>query len=503
MVIVQSIGELGGLTVDVRGRRQAFGRGDQRAFRLASDEGLEALENRILGHRREYTFAARPGGCERAPRSDVTPVPHDFDFAVAGGGPAGSATAIALAGRGFRVVLLERDRFPRFHIGESLLATANDAFDRLGLSERIAAAGFQRKWGASLSTCDGMAGRPVDFSSSPELRKPQTWQVPRDRFDALLLERATEAGVDVRQEHRVIDVDFTADAATLRVAAPGGELAISVRAAIDASGRNGLLARKLGLRRDEPQLANVAIYAHFSGVPRLPGRNAGDIRIVARRDAGWFWLIPIADDLMSVGVVLPKALYLGRERGDPERMLAALVAETPAVAELMAGAERQWPVRVERDYSYAARRYAGDRWLLVGDAGSFLDPVFSSGVSVALDSGLEAADALAAAARAGDFRAQRFARFERLQERRFEVFRRFVLAFYTPQFRDLFFQPGPPPILFRAVVTVLGGKWRPRFVTRRLIDLFFFFVRLQRRFRLVQPLVRRDPGAGFLADDAA
>lgn len=433
----------------------------------------------------------------------MTPEPYDFDFAVAGGGPAGSAAAIALAEKGFRVVLLERDRFPRFHIGESLLATANDAFQRLGLMERIAAAGFQQKWGASLSTSDGMAGRPVDFSSSPELRRPQTWQVPRDRFDDLLLARAAEAGVDVRQEHRVRDVDFAADAATLRVSGPGGELALRVRAAVDATGRNGLMARKLDLRRDEPQLANVAIYSHFSGVPRLPGRNAGDIRIVARRDAGWFWLIPIADDLMSVGVVLPKALYLGRERGDPEKMLADLVAETPAVAELMQSTTRKWPVRVERDYSYAASRYAGDRWLLVGDAGSFLDPVFSSGVSVALDSGIEAADALAAAARADDFRASRFARFDRLQQRRFEVFRRFVLAFYTPEFRDLFFQPGPPPILFRAVVTVLGGKWRPRFVTRRLIDLFFFFVRLQRRFRLVQPLVRRDPAAGFLADDAA
>ncbi len=433
----------------------------------------------------------------------MTPTSHDFDFAVAGGGPAGSATAIALAQGGFSVVQLERDRFPRFHIGESLLATANDAFERLGLDARIRAEGFQQKWGADLSTWDGMAGRPVEFASSPEIRRPQTWQVPRDRFDAILLDRALEAGVDVRQEHRVTRVDFAADAVRLEVATPGGETSLRVQALVDASGRSGLLSRQLDLRRDEPRLANVAIYSHFSGVPRLPERNAGDIRIVARNDAGWFWLIPIADDLMSVGVVLPKALYLGRERGNPEQMLAELVADTPVVARLMAGARREWPVRVERDYSYCATRYAGDRWLLVGDAGSFLDPVFSSGVSVALESGLEAAETLAAAARAGDFSARRFRAFSRRQQRRFEAFRRFVLAFYTPQFRDLFFQPGPPPLLFRAVVTVLGGYWHPRFFTRRLIDLFFLFVRVQRRFRLVAPLAPRERSAGFLEDDAA
>jgi flavin-dependent dehydrogenase len=430
-----------------------------------------------------------------------TPTRHDFDFAVTGGGPAGCAAAIALATRGHRVVLFERDRFPRFHIGESLLATANQALDRLGLSERVRGADFPVKWGAQLLTHDGRLGRPVEFASSPEVSRPQTWQVCREKFDQMVLDRAREAGVEVREGSRVAAVDFDADGATVRLAgAAGGE---RVRAVVAASGRAGLLARQLALREDEPLLANVAIYGHYSGLPPAPGRSGGDILIVARRDAGWFWLIPIDDRLTSVGVVLPRALYDRLAKGDPAQMLAQACADTPVVAERMREARLEWPVRVEKDYSYRARRYAGDRWLLAGDSGSFLDPVFSSGVSIALESGLEAADALDRAARAGDFSAARFAAFDRLQRRRFEVFRRFVHGFYTPEFRDLFFQPGPPPALFRAVVTVLAGVWKPRWRTRLLIEGFFFLVRVQRRFRLVERVARRDPAAGFPKESAA
>jgi len=422
----------------------------------------------------------------------------DYDFAVAGGGPAGSAAATALALAGHRVLLAERDRFPRFHIGESLIASANQAFAELGLAERVAAAGFPEKWGAQLASHDGRAGRPVDFSTSPEVRAPQTFQVCREKFDQLLLDRAREAGATVREGCRVESVELAADHVALRVAsAPGAEERLLVRALVDATGRGGLLARQLGLRAEEPGLANVAIYAHYSGVPRSEGRSAGDIRIVARHDAGWFWVIPIDERLTSVGLVLPKALYAGLAKGDPERMLTASFADTPAMAELMAGARREWPTRVERDFSYRATRYAGDRWLLAGDAGSFLDPVFSTGVSIALESGLEAARALDRAARAGDFSAAAFRGFDRVQRRRYAVFRRFVVAFYTPWFRDLFFQPGPPPALFRAVVTVLAGVWRPRLGTRALLELFFLAVRLQRRFRLVPRIARRDAAAGF------
>ena len=229
---------------------------------------------------------------------------------------------------------------------------------------------------------------------------PQTWQVPRERMDTLLLEHAAASGADVRQGHRVLDVAFDDDGATVSVrppaidGAPTATAAIRARVVVDASGRAGLLSRAFSLRVDEPTLANVAIFSHYAGVPRQEGRRAGDIRVVARRDLGWFWLIPISDDLMSVGVVLPQSVFLTLPKLEPDVLLERLIGDTPAVARLMAHAERKWPVRVEKDFSFGSRAYAGDRWIIVGDAGSFLDPVFSSGVAIALESALEGARAV-------------------------------------------------------------------------------------------------------------
>ena len=424
----------------------------------------------------------------------------DFDFAVAGAGPAGSSAAIALAQRGHRVVLIERERFPRFHIGESLLSTANEAFAALGVAERMAAARFPEKWGARLYTHDGRAGRGVDFAVARGVVQAQTLQVPRAEFDRILLERARELGVEVREATRVAGCDFETDGVRLECEGGGaGPANLRVRALVDATGRAGLLARRFALRTDEPALANVAIFAHFSGVPRLPGDRPDDIRLIARDDAGWFWLIPIGPDLMSVGVVLPKALYMQRPHGDPEAMLAAAIADTRVVRELMADARREWPVRVEKEFSYFTSRYAGDRWILAGDAGSFLDPVFSTGVSIAMETGIEAAAELDRAAAAGDFSAGRFAAFEQRCRARYASFRRFVVGFYSPEFRDLFFQADPPKRIFSAVVTVLAGRWRPSPWNRLLVRIFFLFVAIQRRWPVSPRVHRRDAEAGFLS----
>jgi flavin-dependent dehydrogenase len=419
-------------------------------------------------------------------------VDFDCDVVVIGGGPAGSTAAAALARAGRSVVLLERDRFPRFHIGESLLASVNDVFEAIGVADRIRAAGFPKKWGATFMTPDGRVERFADFAISAEVPAPQTWQVPRDRMDALLLEHAGACGADVRQGHRVLDVDF--DDAGVTVTArppaaadsPSGATALRARVVVDASGRAGLLSRAFSLRVDEPTLANVAIFSHYAGVPRHEGRRAGDIRVVARRDLGWFWLIPISDELMSVGVVLPQSVFLTLPKLEPGVLLERLLGDTPAVAELMRHAERKWPVRVEKDFSFGSRAYAGDRWIIVGDAGSFLDPVFSSGVAIALESGLEGARAVDRALARGRVTARAFARFDRRQRRRYAAFRRFVLGFYTQAFRDLFFSPAPPKHMFRAVVTVLAGYWRPSLATRVWLALFFLSVRLQQRFGLAE-----------------
>jgi flavin-dependent dehydrogenase len=410
-------------------------------------------------------------------------VTHEFDVAVIGGGPAGATAACRLARAGRRVVLFERERFPRFHIGESLLASVNDVLEEIGAADLVRARGFPMKWGATFSTADLTVERFADFAVSREVRAPQTWQVPRAEFDELLLRHAAACGADVREGHRVLDAAFDAGGATVSFRDDTDRPCdMRVAAVVDASGRVGLLARKFALRVDEPRLANISVFAHYTGVPRGDGRRAGDIRIIARPDLGWFWFIPISAALMSVGVVLPRAAFDALPRMAPAELLERTIRETPAAAVLMREATREWPVQVEKDFSFGARAYAGDRWLLVGDAGSFLDPVFSTGVAIALESGVEAGRALDRALGSGDLSARAFAPFNRRQRQRYLAFRRFVLGFYTHGFRELFFLPAPPPRIFRALVVSLAGYWRPSVSTRVLQTLFFLLVRLRERF---------------------
>ena len=432
-------------------------------------------------------------------RAGVDSAPADVDVAVVGGGPTGSSAATTLARLGRSVLVIDREAFPRFHIGESQLPWVNGILEKLGAHEKVAQAGFVRKWGASFTTADGSASQYADFSRAVEVPQPQTWQVPRADFDHLLLEHARSQGACVEHDCRAEDVTFDADGLTLTLRTPAGSRTVRAKAVVDASGRHGFLAKRFGTRVIDPILQNIAVHGQFTNVPRAEGRRAGDIRMVTRPDRGWFWFIPISPTVMSVGAVLPKAVYHASPRRSPEQALAAFIAEAPAAAALMADAQPASPARFEADFSYVHSQLAGDRFVLAGDAAAFLDPIFSTGVLLGMQAGIDAAEAIHAGLAAGDLSRARFRDYEAGVVARYQHFRRFVVGFYDPAFRDLFFQPGGPLGTYEAVLSVLGGNWKPSLGTRLRLALFLALVRLQRYVPLA-PRLWSTPDAMAAAD---
>jgi flavin-dependent dehydrogenase len=383
---------------------------------------------------------------------------------------------------------LERDRFPRFHIGESQLPWINEVLGRIGAKEAVAAAGFVPKWGASFSTARGEADQYADFAQAWEVPIPQTWQVPRAKFDQVLLEHAGTCGAEVRQGRKAEDVAFDSEGVTLtHSGAEPAAATVRVGAVIDASGRTGFLAKRFGERRMDSRLQNISVHRQFEGIPRSEGRRAGDIRMVTRPDLGWVWFIPLTETVTSVGVVVPQAVYRASAKPTPEETLAQLLAETPAAARLVANARSLTPARFDADYSYLHSRHSGDRWVLVGDAGAFLDPIFSTGVLLAMQTGIEAAEVVSEGLRDGDLSARRFEAYERRLVRRYRHFRRFATGFYDPAFRDLFFSRSSRFGIYEAVLSVISGNWRPSLKTRVRLGVFFVLVALQRFI----PLARR------------
>jgi 2-polyprenyl-6-methoxyphenol hydroxylase-like FAD-dependent oxidoreductase len=325
-----------------------------------------------------------------------------------------------------------------------------------------------------------------DFASQRSIDPPWTFQVHRAEFDAILLDHAKASGAKLvfgraRDYHRDADgvsIDFTDEA--------GLSETVRCKAVIDASGRTGLVARREGVRIVDQELRKAAVYAHFRNVPTEPGQRSGDTLLVSLPKLGWMWFIPLKNGIMSVGAVLDLSDYQTRTKGDPAAIFAESVAAAPAAARLLASAERIGEFSVESGFSYRARTYGGDRWLLAGDAGSFLDPVFSTGVLMALRGGIEAADAAVAAfVQPRGNREAVLRRFDTRLHRRYWFVRRFVMGFYDPHTRDIFFAPRPLFGMTRAVTKVLAGGFDPGLLDRLRLKLFFLVGRLQSRYDLV------------------
>ncbi len=417
----------------------------------------------------------------------------DYDVVVVGGGPAGAAAAARCAQHGHSVLVLESERFPRFHIGESLLPLGDDVFQQLGVGARLRSAGFVTKRGAQLKTADGAHTVLFDFTQASFVDPPWAFQVHRAEFDQILLEHARSLGAEVEFARAR---DCRIDANGVEVEFTSGERVATVRARaiVDASGRTGFVARQQGVRRPDDELRKAAVYAHYRNVPADPGDRAGDTRIVSLPKLGWVWFIPLQDGVTSVGCVLDIADYESREKGDPAALFAAAIAQSSQASAWLAEAECVSGFRVESGFSYGASSYCGDRWFLAGDAGSFLDPVFSTGVLLALRSGVEAADAIDAAyvrGRSGKARVLR--RFDRVLQARYQFVRKFVLGFYDEATRDIFFAPRPVFGITRAVTTVLAGGFDLTWLDRLRVRCFFLLGRLQRRFNLVPRVAASAP----------
>ncbi|MFM7108065.1 MAG: NAD(P)/FAD-dependent oxidoreductase [Planctomycetaceae bacterium] len=355
------------------------------------------------------------------------------DVVVVGGGPSGATVAGLVAAAGRSVVVLERDRFPRYHIGESLIPETFWVLERLGMLPKLRGSRFVEKHSVQFVTEHGRLSEPFYFADYKPHESSQTWQVTRDEFDRMMIDNAREKGAVVREGVRVLDVLFEGSRAVgvRAVDEAGRSSEIRARVVVDAAGQGCVIQDRLGLRQWDPVLKKAAVWTYWKGARRDSGRDAGATLVLQTQGkAGWFWYIPLADDLTSVGVVAGHD-HLFRDRGrDPEAIYFDEVARCPGVQPRLAGAERVGPFRVAKEYSYRAREVAGDGWVLVGDAFGFLDPLYSSGILLALTSGALAADAIVGGLAAGDTSAARLGAWGPGYVAGLERMRKLVCAFY-------------------------------------------------------------------------
>jgi flavin-dependent dehydrogenase len=352
---------------------------------------------------------------------------------VIGGGPAGSTASTLLAKQGYFVELFEREQFPRFHIGESLIPMTYHVIKRLDMLPKMKNSPFVKKYSVQFINQHGKLSEPFYFIDHNPHESSQTWQVIRSEFDTMLLANAAEHGVKVHQPARVIDVLFKGSRAVgVRVQDESGERTVRADVVVDASGQSSMIMDRFGLREWDPVLKKAALWTYWQGAQRDTGKDEGATLVIQTKDKkGWFWYIPQHDGDISVGVVADYD-YLFKDRGDKEleTIYFEEVDRCPGVKPRLANATRSDIFRAAKEYTYRATKAAGDGWVLVGDAFGFLDPLYSSGVLLALTSGAMAADAIAEGLANGDTSEKQLRKWEPTFTAGMDRMRRLVCAYY-------------------------------------------------------------------------
>lgn len=392
-----------------------------------------------------------------------------YDVIVIGGGPAGSAAGTLLAEHGHDVLIAEREPFPRFHVGESLIPATYWQLKRLGLIEQLKASAFPKKYSVQFVTDTGKESAPFYFDEYDPHESSQTWQVNRADFDKMLLDNASTKGASVVTNANVREVLFESNKATgvkLQLSSDTGaesvEQVLEADVVIDATGQSSFLANRLQLKEQDPLLRKGTVWTYYKGAHRDPGKDEG-VTIILQTEGKktWFWYIPLPDDVVSIGCTGDMSYMFSGDEKTPEAIFQRELERCPGLQRRLMSASRCNEYFVTKDYSYKPRQIAGESWVLIGDAGGFIDPVYSSGVFLALVSGEFAADAIHEGFQQGNFSAEQLGKWYPKYSHGVELFRKLVYAFYTPGFRFGQFLREHPQYQSNLVDLLMGNIFKP------------------------------------------
>ena len=360
----------------------------------------------------------------------------NYDAIVVGGGPAGSSTAALLAEKGHDVLVVEKEKFPRYHVGESLMPFCYFPLERLGLIDTLMESANPRKYCVQFVRQDGFLSQPFYFFQHFDHPSSTTWQVWRSEFDKMILDKARSNGATVLEETKAKNLIKSGDRVEgITVESEElGSLELRAPIVVDASGRDCFAAHKQKWKIRDPKLKKIALWTYYKSAKRDPGLDEGATTVAYLPNKGWFWYIPLSGDMVSVGIVAERDYLFNGSTKDHEEIFQREVLNNEWVKDHLAEAEQTGEYRITGEYSYRNRYCASDGLVLAGDALGFLDPVFSSGVFLALKSGIMLADEIDLALKAGDLSAKSFDRYGKRMQSSIETMRKIVYAFYDKDF---------------------------------------------------------------------